>query len=348
MLTPAFSIGVSGLKMANTVTSMLSQNIANIDTPGYRRHENHNFEINFSGPDNKPYLPSGVGTTISSNDYPWLDRRYGDAMTDKAEKDAIVDGVNAIENITSDSTLSEAFTSFMNASQDLMANPNDQIIKENFNLTGENFVKQLNRVDGEFESVKSTIQEKIDLNTIRLNALTDTVEKLTTQPNTETVVSEMNFLKQQIAQVTGSISGYNRVLSKIIPPITGVYDQAKQEVISGTNSSYDQDLITDQYTWNRVPFGDINSLVEFGSQKFNKDLGRLATIAGSLQEAAEVDSAFGSSTLESVQSEFDAAYKVDLEDQAVKLLQYQRIYEANLKVIQTADNMIGSLLNIFD
>lgn len=39
---------------------------------------------------------------------------------------------------------------------------------------------------------------------------------------------------------------------------------------------------------------------------------------------------------------------VNLDEEAVNLMKYQRWYEANAQVIKTADNMIGTLLNIFE
>jgi flagellar hook-associated protein FlgK len=353
MLSNAFSIGVSGVKTAQKVTDMISHNIANIDTPGYKRLDNHNYEINFSGPDNKPFMPAGVDTTISSNDYPWLDKRMNNALAEKAMADAVKEGTDEVARVASDSTLSESFTNLMNATQDLQANPNDQVVAEAFHQAGEAFTKQMNRVDKAFEDVTSTLQEKIDFNQIRMDALQAQMAQITKNPSAvgEDAIAQMNFLKQQLAQVSGTIEGYNKVLSKIIPPVTTVYAQAKQDVIQGTNNSYGKELISTgatEYSWNRENGGDIVALTEFGSQQFNKDMGRAATIAGSLQEAATIDANFGSSNVDGAKAAYDSAYGVDMTEQATKLLQYQRIYEANTKVIQAADNMIGSLLDIFN
>ena len=351
MLSAAFSIGVSGVQTAQKVVDMTSHNIANIDTPGYKRLDNHNFEINFSGPDNKPFLPAGVGTTISSNDYPWLDTRMNDALAEKATNDAIKEGADEVSRVASDSTLSEAFTSFMNATQDLKANPNDQIYKEVFHQTGEAFTSQMNRVDKAFADVSTTIQEKIDFNQMRVDALQAQMAAITKNPQGEESIAQMTFLKQQLAQVSGSIVGYNKVLSSIIPPVTSVYAAAKQDVVQGTNGSYGMELISNDgtgYSWNRFDGGDVDALTEFGSQQFNKDMGKAATVAGSLQEIATINADFGTQNAEGAKAAYDAAYGVDMTEQATKLLQYQRIYEANTKVIQAADNMIGTLLDIFN
>jgi flagellar hook-associated protein 1 len=39
-------------------------------------------------------------------------------------------------------------------------------------------------------------------------------------------------------------------------------------------------------------------------------------------------------------------YGVDLEQELVKMMEYQRVYEANAKVIQTIDSMLGTLINM--
>ncbi len=352
MISNAFNIGASGLRTTQKVVDMLSHNIANADTPGYKRLENHNFELNFSGPDNKPFLPAGVDTTISSNNDPWLDKRMADALKDKAMNDAVAEGVGDLEKVTTDSTLESSFTAFMNASHDLQTDPNS-VNLEHFNQTGKAFIDNVNRVDQAFGQVADTIQKKVDLNNIRLEALQKKLSELTTQPNSEDVVSEVNFIKQQISQVTGSIAGYNKVLNEIIPPVTGLYNQAKSEVIQGANTSYGQTLIQSNpdgsFAWeNTTGNGDIDALVEFGSQKFNWDMGRIKTVVGSMLESADIGAAFSGQNLDATQSAYKAAYGVDLADQAVKLQQYQRMYEANAKVIQTADSMLGTLLNIFE
>lgn len=352
MISNAMNIGASGLQTTQKVMDMLSHNIANAATPGYRRLENSNFELNFSGPDNKPFLPAGVDTRIAANALPWLDKRMNDALADKAMNDAVAEGVSELENLTSDETLETAFSAFMNASQDLQTEPNNPIFKERFNQTGQQFTDAINRVDGLFSQASKDIQRKVDLNAIRLEQLQRKMSELTSQPNTEQVVSEMNYLKQQISQVTGSLAGYNKVLNGIIPPVTALYNQAKTEVIDGVNTSYGKPLIqsnttTNQYDWHNQPNGDIQSIVEFGSQKFNWDLGRIKTVVGSMMESADIGATFSGQNMEATQAAYDSAYGVDLTDQAIKLQQYQRMYEANAKVVQTADRMLGTLLDIF-
>jgi len=343
----AFNIGLSGLQTSQKVIDMLSHNIANADTPGYKRHENHNFEINFSGSDNKPYMPAGVGTTISSNDFPWLDKRMSDALQEKAMNDAVQEGVSDLEKVTTDDTLEKSFTAFMNASQDLLANKNDPVLKEALNQTGQAFVANLNRVDKSFSDVGTTLQQKIDLHQIRIDTLQQQMSELATKSNTKDVVAEMNYLKQQLSQATGSLAGYNKVLQSILPPVTGIYEAAKTEVINGINASYGGDLISSGFSWNNLTGGNIDKLVEFGSQKFNMDLGRLKTIVGSMLESANIGSNFSSQNLNATQEAYESAYGVDLVDQSVKMKQYQRMYEANAQVIKTADAMLGTLLNIF-
>ena len=350
MISNAFNIGVSGLKTSQRVIDMLSHNIANVDTPGFKRQENNNVELNFSGPNNNPYLPAGVDTTISTASYPWLDRRMNDALHDKAMNDAIVDGLDDVEKMLSDNTLSESFSEFMNSSQALMQDPSNIVLQEKFNQSGKSFTENLNRVDAMFAQSNRLLQDKIDMNNIRLQTLQQRMAELTSKSNSQDVVSEMNFLKQQISQVTGSIAGYNKVIRDIIPPVTGLYDQAKQEVVNGTNNSYGENLIqtSDQgYSWEMSLSGNLPNLVEFGNQQFNWDLGRIKTVVGSMLESANIGASFSGQNLDATAKAYDAAYGVDLVDQSVKMKQYQRMYEANAQVIKTADNMLGSLLNIF-
>jgi hypothetical protein len=325
VISPTFNISASALRTADKVTAMISQNIANADTPGYRRLENRNYEINHSGPDNKPFLPGGVGTDIFRTGDQWTDRRFLNALYNKSQADAENEGVRELDRIATDTSLEEAFTAFMSASQDLMANPKDIVYQERLQQTGEHFVSQLNRLSNDFSAIKNTIREKIDLNNIQLNSIQDQLAALAKKTPSEDVVSEINYLKQQLSRVTGTLDGYNKVLRSIIPPIETMYREVTEKVVAGTNESYSGTLIEndgEKWQWNRGVLGDIVSLTEFSSQGFNKEIGRIKTVIGSLAEQLGVAADAGASALSGAQSAYDAAYGVDLVQQSIKLKEY--------------------------
>lgn len=66
--------------------------------------------------------------------------------------------------------------------------------------------------------------------------------------------------------MTASVSGYNKVLNSIVPPIVEIYQNARTQVIDGINQSYGHDLIdynSGRYNW--TPGGDVLALTEFGN-----------------------------------------------------------------------------------
>ena len=351
MISTSMNIGLTGLQTAQKVVDMLSHNIANADTPGYRRLENHNYEINFSGPDNNPFLPAGVGTTIETATVPWVDLRYLDALKDNGYNEAVNDGLGKYASVVDDNQLSDSFTKFMSAAHDLQYNPTNLSVHEQFDQAGQNFVDNLNRVDNLFQQAQESIVQVKSLSQIELDTIQERLSKLASENPTDGVVTEINYLKQRVSQLTGTISGYNDVLQSIIPPILATYQAIKEEVVAGVNDSYGENIITGgsgQYGWTYVLGGDAVKLTEFGNQKFNHQIGALKTKVGAMMSTAENALAYGQSDLAASSSAYSDAYGVDLADQAVKMAQYQRFYEANAAAVRVADGLIGTLLNIFE
>jgi flagellar hook-associated protein 1 len=84
----------------------------------------------------------------------------------------------------------------------------------------------------------------------------------------------------------------------------------------------------------------------FGGMTVSEALASLVGFAGGAVQAATQQETFSAGALEQVQSLQDSASGVNTDEEMVNLMKYQRAYQASLKVISVADQMLSDLLNI--
>ena len=337
-----FSIGLSALQTAQKVENMLAHNISNADTPGYKKLVEHNQEVMHGS------QPGGVTTTIARSGNPFLDNRLNAALGDAAEADAFNSGLKILNENVKPKTTEEAFSTFMNATQDLNVNPNDASRQAAFDEAGKNFSTQLKALGDQFTTVTNQVTEARDYTQIELDGIQKELSNLTSGPITDETQSEIENLTRQVMMRTRSIAGYNKVLSGVIPPITSMYTAARDAVVNGSNQSYGQDIIDTKgnFTFDPNNIGNVKALTEFGSQQFNKDMGTMNTAMGAKLNSAESSDKLYKDILEGVQSDVAEQTGVDIVAETVRSKQYQRMYEAAAQIIKTQDDMMGTLLNI--
>ncbi len=83
-----------------------------------------------------------------------------------------------------------------------------------------------------------------------------------------------------------------------------------------------------------------------GGMTVSEALASLVGFAGTTVQAAQQQQNFTTGALEQVQSLQDSASGVNTDEEMVNLMKYQRAYQASLKVISVADQMLQDLINI--
>jgi flagellar hook-associated protein FlgK len=337
-----FQIGKSTLLTAQKVTEMISHNVANSNTPGYKKLVEHNQEVTFGK------QLAGVTTSIGKSGDIFLDRRVAYAIADSAEAQAYTKGLEILHNTVITKGAEEAFSAFMNSAHDLNINSQDIIRQEAFKQAGQTFSTQLKGLGSQLESAKGQLEELRDLEQIQLESLQKAMSAITAGPVTDEAKDRLASLQNSVMEATKSIAGYNKVLNGVIPSVNTMFTTARTEVIDGTNNSYGQNIIDADggFTFDANNIGDVKSLTEFGSQKFNKDMGRMLTSIGAqLNGASQISGSAYDALAGALQAQKDAT-GVDITEQTIKALQYQRMYEAGAKLIQVENEMLGTLLNI--
>jgi flagellar hook-associated protein FlgK len=337
MYPTALNVAASGLIAQQNNLDTISKNIANKDVEGYKRL-NHTFS---TIPNN-----GGVQYTASSNNYPWVDNNLAEKSTELSRQLSLQDGAESLDNLFMNNNVEEAYSSFMNASKNLQMFPESKQYLEEFNSTGKFLNDSINQMSEGLNGVQRNVKNKIELNKIELDSLKSQLTQISSRGINESNMNNVQLLQQRIAKLTGSISGYNEFINNIVPPITYNYKKATGGLLEKINESgksvmfANNEWVDQVAAVDNVAINNESRLINFGDE-----FGRMKVDVGVNSNTLLLGTKFARNQWEQAISDYDKAYGVNLEQEVVNMMQAQRMYEANTKVLKTADNMIGSLLN---
>ena len=343
-----FGVSLTGLQGAQKAMDSVQQNIANVNTPDYKKLDALFTAMDFSGPNNVPFNPGGVKTDIITSGDPFTDNRVNAAKGQAAYDAAFTSGLQQLNDGVKTAPVEKAFSEFMNATQDLQTNPQDPVKQTAWKNTGQAFSTALQALGDQFTAVSSNIQNQVSLKQIELKNLQASMSQLTAGPNTPESQSKLNTMQQQVLMLTNSIAGYQKVISGVIPPIYSMYTNAAEQAVLGSNESYGQVIldVNGGFKFDPNNMGNVKALTEFGNQLFNQQMGVMNTEMGSQLNSEKNVNDAAQAALATALSDQKAVSGVDLAEQAVKMVQYQNMYNANAKAIQVQNEMLGTLLNI--
>jgi len=332
----ASSIALTALQTAEQVSAMASHNIANANTPGFHRLVENNSELSFG---------AGVKTDISQKRDRYLEMTLNAAQNSFSESLALKDGLRQIDDLLSNAEVSKAYDNFMISNQQLLVNPDDPIRQKDFDVKGQAFTESMKNLTTAFNQIQKQIQQKLDLNAIELQSVKSELSRLASKPMNDAISNQISALETRLQSLSGSISGYNKLLFSIIPPIVGQYFNAKEQITQGINDTYGQQLIDPSGNWNYIPGGDNVALANFDNGNFIEQMGTMLTAVGSQAANTSLTNISQGNLLDSLTIQAQQAYGVNFVDETVKLQEYQKMYQAAAMVIKTENEMIGSLLN---
>ncbi|MDF3201021.1 flagellar hook-associated protein FlgK [Pseudomonas sp. 1912-s] len=317
------NIGMSGLNAAQGSLSVLSNNIANVNTPGYSRQQttqNANASNAFGG----VYI--GTGTTLADvrrvyNDF--LNTAYQNSTALNSDANAYLGQASAIDKTLSDKStgMSAVLSAFFAAAQTAAATPSDVSARQLLVTSAQTLSNRFNAISSQLSQQKESINGQ-------LSTMSDQVNKLT---------SSIASLNKQIAQAQGTSSSAPanlldarteavRSLNELIG-VTATEKNGQLSVTTGTGQSLVEGDIANtisavpsktdnsQYTI-QINMGstsmDIGSVVSGGSigglMRYRSDvlmpaindLGRLAivtadTVNNQLGQGLDLNGDFGSS-----------------------------------------------------
>ena len=177
------NIGMSGLNAAQGSLSVLSNNIANVNTPGYSRQQTTQI-ANASNQYGGVFI--GSGTTLADvrrvyNEY--LDTAYQNSTALNSDANAYLEQVNAVDKVLSDKNtgISSVLSSFFATLQTASSNPSDLSARQLLVANAKTMSNRFNSISTQLTQQKETINSQLSTMSDQVNQLTSSIASLNKQ-----------------------------------------------------------------------------------------------------------------------------------------------------------------------
>ena len=177
------NIGMSGLNAAQGSLSVLSNNIANVNTAGYTRQQATQIS-NASNQYGGVFI--GSGTTLADvrrvyNEY--LDAAYQNSTALNNDAKAYQDQIGAVDKVLSDKNtgLSSVLSSFFATLQTASSNPNDLSARQLLVSNAKTLTNRFNSISTQLTQQKETINSQLSTMSGQVNQLTSSIAALNKQ-----------------------------------------------------------------------------------------------------------------------------------------------------------------------
>ncbi len=324
------SIGMSGLNAAQGSLSVLSNNIANVNTPGYSRQQTTQ---NASANNQYGGVFIGSGTTLADvrriyNDF--LGAAYQSSTALNSDATAYAGQAAAIDKTLSDKTtgMSAALSAFFASLQTAAATPSDVSARQLLMTSAQTLSNRFNSISTQLTQQKETINSQLGTLSDQVNKLTSSIASLNNQITTaqgsstsapanlldarnEAVRSLNELIGVTATEKNGQFSittgtGQSLVEGNIANTISAVPSKAD-------NSQYTIQLKMGDTTMdigNVVSGGTIGGLLRYRSDVLMpaiNDLGRIAiatadSVNSQLGQGLDLNGDFGSSLFRDINS----------------------------------------------
>lgn len=310
------------LSTSQTALDVISNNIANVNTPGYSRQT-----VNISETDPWPtpdafsgglsgQLGSGVTvTSIQRIHDQYLDTQYMNANSQQSYFTAMQNTLNPVQtafNEPSDNGLNSMISSFFNDFQQLSLDPQSQSAREVVRNQGAALASQFNSLARSLSSVNPQVDQQITADVKQVNQITSQIAVLNKQIRQVTASGQQpNDLEDQRNQLLNQLSGLVNV--QVVPDTNGSGQQtgALNVFVSGFaivqgSSSYNLPTSNSMANGQSVLSDGINSIPVTGGQ------------IGGLMQAKQLSQTYltnlnslASSLIQSVNAQHRAGYGLD-------------------------------------
>jgi len=366
--------GLSSLQNHRRALDVTANNISNVNTPGYSK-QRVNLQNNFTRQDGNHEVGVGVHTysiTRMHNDM-LFDRVLGATENNASANEEFVHLQRVEEMLTGDgldgNSISDLTDSFFSKVQDLSANPNDNAVKADIKITGEELIdrgRRLNVVlndykggmnderellikeaDGylkEIDSLTKGIQEVEAFNEFPTyektyaNDLRDKRDLLELKlseignfQSNEPKVSEYNFSFEPNGGRLEGIDNGLKSINKLQDAFNQTFGPLANKVDEFINGPMDDPNGMIDWDYENTPANGIDtSFIGFSSTVDN-----IGNTAGSTE-----------AIMRGLEAQNNKETKVNIDEELVNQIRYQRAYEAAAKIIQTSDEMLKTLLDM--
>ncbi|WP_421556690.1 flagellar hook-associated protein FlgK [Pseudomonas kitaguniensis] len=325
------NIGMSGLNAAQGSLSVVSNNIANVNTSGYSRQQTTQ-NAGASNPFDGVYI--GSGTTLADvrrvyNDF--LDAAYQNSTSLNSDAKAYSDQVSAVDKTLSDKTtgMSSVLSAFFAAVQTAAATPSDVSARQVLLTSAQTLSNRFNSISTQLNQQKDTINGQLKTMSDQVNQLTSSIASLNkqiTQAQGASNTSPASLLDAR----TEAVRSLNELVGVTASEKNGVFSVStgtgqslvlgdQSNTISAVPSKSDGSLNTIQLNvgggtavdlGNVLTGGSIGGLLRYRSDALMpaiNDLGRIAiatadTVNSQLGQGLDLNGDFGSSLFKDINS----------------------------------------------
>ena len=205
------SIGLSGMKAAQVGLDVSGNNLANANTPGFRRQR-----LMLSSRDATPWVNLLLGNGVDVDQVrqtraDLIGRQLLDNLGKAAETQAQYDVSTQIESRLNPASgsLGDQFDQFHSAMEAMTAAPYNLALRNQSVQAGLTLTRQVNRIAADLISLDRTIQGRIEDGIEQVNTLADQIRELNSQikrlengnsvPNT--LIDQRNALAEELAEL---------------------------------------------------------------------------------------------------------------------------------------------------
>ncbi|MDN0074264.1 flagellar hook-associated protein FlgK [Crenobacter sp. SG2303] len=178
-----YGIGLSGLNAAQGGLSVIGNNIANVNTPGYNRQV-----VNLSNRSPLGFGSSFFGTGVDLNSVSrvydkYLTQQVQHASTQNSSYQSQLTFLNQLDSAMSDSSsgLSSSLQNFYSALQGLSSQPSSLPSRQSVISMGQALASQFQSIDSRLTELHNGANAQITSSVGSVNALVDTISKLNQQ-----------------------------------------------------------------------------------------------------------------------------------------------------------------------
>lgn len=246
-ISKAMNISLSGLNAHQAALNVVSHNIANINTEGYRRQTVHFAEMRTPAYDNsvKSQIASlaGVridGITTASNDYLNNYYRIQNSTYEGLQAGADVAGkVADLLDELKDSALGDSLSAFYDAANSLNQNPTDYSLRVNFVEKAKAVANKFNAMDTSLSNYKDSVVGTKDsaassqLGT-DISSLNDKLKNLADINRQIAMNKDDASLQSQRDQILADISGFADVTTTITAMGTADVKLGNNDLVRGS------------------------------------------------------------------------------------------------------------------
>lgn len=203
----SLAIAKSGLAAAKTAVTNLSNNIANADTPGYKKRVISLSEISYRSPDN-----IGGGVQIQGIDR--ITSEYmRNGLIDRTSKTSyyteLSQKLEATENILKEadnSGFSKSLNGYFESLESLRMNPTSEIFKDQLLTNGDVLVKNLKSNYQQIESLQESIENDLDQSVTKVNDILNSIKRINIQmskstEDTNSLLDKRDNLERELSEL---------------------------------------------------------------------------------------------------------------------------------------------------